>query len=62
METEFRMYLAGTVAAVAAFLLVSMALSGQFNLLHGGVFIVFLVVVMVVFANFATWAGSLGSS
>ena len=61
MDTAVRMYLAGTVAAVAAFLFVSLAFSGQFNLMHGGVFIVFFIVVMAVFANFVEWADSLES-
>jgi len=59
METQFAcMYLAGTIAAVAAFLFVSLAFSGQFNFIHGG-YIVFFIVVMVVFANFVKWAESL---
>jgi len=62
METRLRMYLAGGVAALAAFLFVSLAFSGQFNFVHGGVFIVFFVVVMVAFANFIDWAESLESS
>ncbi|MFD1686278.1 hypothetical protein [Halobellus litoreus] len=62
METRLRMYLAGGVAALAAFLFVSLAFSGQFNFVHGGVFIVFFVVVMVAFANFIEWAESLESS
>ena len=49
-------------AAVAAYLFVSLAFSGQFNFFHGGVFLVFFVVVMVVFANFVEWAESLESS
>ncbi len=59
METRSRMYFAGTIAALAAFLFVSLAFSGQFNFFHGGVFLVFFVVVMVVFANFVEWAESL---
>lgn len=47
MKTQLRLYLAGTIAALAAFLFVSLAFSGQFNLIHGGVFIVFFIVVMV---------------
>ena len=62
METQSRVYLAGTIAAVAAFLFVSLAFSGQFNFLHGGVFIVFFIVVMVVFTNFIKWAESLESN
>ncbi|KDS91980.1 hypothetical protein FK85_13245 [Halorubrum saccharovorum] len=62
METQLRMYLAGTIAAVASFLFVSLAFSGQFNFVHGGVFIVFFIVVMVVFAKFITWAESLESN
>ena len=62
METQLRMYLAGTIAAVASFLFVSLAFSGQFNFAHGGVFIVFFIVVMVVFAKFITWAESLESN
>lgn len=62
METRLRMYLAGTIAALAAFLFVSLAFSGQFNIFHGGVFLVFFVVVMVVFANFVEWAESLDSN
>ncbi|WP_340101597.1 hypothetical protein [Salinibaculum salinum] len=58
METQLRMYFAGAIAAVAAFLFVSLAFSGQFNFLHAGVFIVFFIVVMVVFANFVEWAES----
>lgn len=59
METNGRMYLAGAIAAFAAYLFVSLAFSGQFNFLHAGVFIVFFVVVMVVFARFIKWAESL---
>lgn len=62
METQLRMYLAGTIAAVAAYLFVSLAFSGQFNVVHGGVFTVFFIVVMVVFANFVEWAESLESN
>jgi hypothetical protein len=62
MDTQSRVYLAGTIAAVAAFLFVSLAFSGQFNFLHGGVFIVFFMVVMVVFTNFIKWAESLESN
>jgi hypothetical protein len=62
METQLRMYFAGTIAALAAFLFVSLAFSGQFNFLHGGVFIVFFVVVMIVFANFVKWAESVESN
>ncbi|MFC7070480.1 hypothetical protein [Halobaculum lipolyticum] len=62
METQLRVYLAGTIAAVAAFLFVSLAFSGQFNFVHGGVFIVFFIVVMVVFTNFIEWAESLESN
>jgi len=50
------------IAAVAAFLFVSLAFSGQFNFIHGGVFVVFFIVVMVVFANFVKWAESLESN
>lgn len=57
-----RVYLAGTIAAVAAFLFVSLAFSGQFNFTHGGVFIVFFIVVMVLFTNFIGWAESLESN
>lgn len=56
------MYFSGAIAAVAAFLFVSLAFSGQFNVLHGGVFLVFFLVVMVVFANFVEWAESLDSN
>jgi len=59
METQLRMYLAGTIAAVAAFLFVSLAFSGQFQLHTRRVYIVFFIVVMVVFANFVKWAESL---
>ena len=62
METQLRMYLSGTIAAVAAFLFVSLAFSGQFNFIHGGVFVVFFIVVMIVFANFVKWAESLESN
>jgi hypothetical protein len=62
METRLRIYFAGTIAALAAFLFVSLAFSGQFNFFHGGVFLVFFVVVMVVFANFVEWAESLESN
>jgi hypothetical protein len=62
METQLRVYLAATIAAVAAFLFVSLAFSGQFNFVHGGVFIVFFIVVMVVFTNFIKWAESLESN
>jgi hypothetical protein len=62
MDSAMRMYLAGTIAAVAAFLFVSLAFSGQFNLIHGSVFIVFFIVVMTVFANFIEWAESLESN
>jgi hypothetical protein len=62
METQLRVYLAGTIGAVAAFLFVSLAFSGQFNFVHGGVFIVFFIVVMVVFTNFIKWAESLESN
>lgn len=62
METQLRMYLAGTIAALAAFLFVSLAFSGQFDFVHGGVFIVFFVVVMAAFANFVKWAESLESN
>lgn len=62
MESRLRMYFAGGVAAFAAFLFVSLAFSGQFNFVHGGVFIVFFVVVMVAFANFIEWAESLESN
>ena len=62
METQLRMYVAGTIAALAGFLFVSLAFSGQFNFLHGGVFIVFFLVVMVLFANFINWAESLESN
>jgi hypothetical protein len=62
MKTQLRLYLAGTIAALAAFLFVSLAFSGQFNLRHGGVFIVFFIVVMVGFANFVKWAESLESN
>ena len=56
------MYFAGAIAALAAFLFVSLAFSGQFNFFHGGVFLVFFIVVMVVFANFVEWAESLDSN
>ena len=56
------MYFSGAIAAVAALLFVSLAFSGQFNFLHGGVFIVFFIVVMVVFANIVKWAESLDSN
>lgn len=62
MKTQLRLYFAGTIAALAAFLFVSLAFSGQFNLIHGGVFIVFFIVVMVGFANFVKWAESLESN
>jgi hypothetical protein len=58
METQLRMYFSGTIAALAAFLFVSLAFSGQFNFVHGGVFLVFFVVTMVVFTNFVKWADS----
>jgi hypothetical protein len=59
METHIRLYFAGTIAALVAFLFVSLAFSGQFNFFHAAVFIVFFIVVMVAFANFLTWAESL---
>jgi len=62
MEIQLRMYLSGIIAAIAAYLFVSIAFSGQFNFLHGGVFIVFFIVVMVAFVNFVTWAESLESN
>ena len=62
MKTHVRMYFAGTIAALAAFLFVSLAFSGQFNSFHGGVFLVFFLVVMVVFANFVEWAESLDAN
>lgn len=62
METRLRMYLSGTIAALAAWLFVSLAFSGQFNIFHGGVFLVFFLVVMVLFANFVEWAESLESN
>ena len=62
METQLRVYLAGTIAALAAFLFVSLAFSGQFNFVHGVVFIVFFIVVMVVFTNFIKWVESLESN
>jgi len=62
MKTQLRLYFAGIIAALAAFLFVSLAFSGQFNLIHGGVFIVFFIVVMVGFANFVKWAESLESN
>lgn len=62
MEIQLRMYLAGTIAALAAFLFVSLAFSGRFDLVHGGVFIVFFIVVMIAFANFVKWAESLEST
>ena len=52
MDAQSRTYFAGTVAALSAYLFVSLAFTGQFNFLHGGVFLVFFVVVMVVFTNF----------
>lgn len=58
VETQMRMYLSGAIAALAAFLFVSLAFSGQFNFFHGGVFLVFFIVVMVVFAHFVEWAES----
>lgn len=62
METHLRMYFSGAIAALAAFLFVSLAFSGQFNFVHGGVFIAFFIVVMVAFANFVKWAESLESN
>jgi len=62
MDTQLRMYFAGTIAAVAAFLFVSLAFTGQFNFMHGGVFVVFFIVVMVAFANFVKWTESLESN
>ena len=62
MNTQLRMYLAGTIAALSAFLFVSLAFSGEFNFLHGGVFVVFFIVVMVAFANVVKWADSLESN
>ena len=62
METQLRMYLAGTIAALAAFLFVSLAFSGEFNFAHAGVFIVFFIVVMVGFGKFIGWAESLESN
>ncbi|MDR5655672.1 MAG: hypothetical protein ACQEQJ_00600 [Halobacteriota archaeon] len=53
--------MAGTIAALTGFLFVSLAFSGQFNFVHGGVFLVFFVVVMVFFANVINWAESLES-
>jgi len=62
MDTQLRMYFAGTIAAVAAFLFVSLAFTGEFNFMYGGVFVVFFIVVMVAFANFVKWAESLESN
>jgi hypothetical protein len=62
MEPQLRVYFAGTIAALAAFLFVSLAFTGQFDFVRGGVFIVFFVVVMVEFANFVEWAESLESN
>jgi hypothetical protein len=61
MEERARLYLAGTVAGVAAYLFVSLAFTGQFNLFHGGVFLAFFLVVMATFANVVAWADSLES-
>lgn len=62
METHVRFYLAGLIAALAAYLFVSLAFSGQFNFVHGGVFIVFFIVVMFGFGKFIEWAVSLESN
>jgi len=59
METQLRMYLAGTIAAVAAFLFVSLAFRTVQLHTRRGVHRVFFIVVMVVFANFVKWAESL---
>lgn len=58
MERRSCMYLAGTVAALTAFLFVSLAFSGQFTVVHGGVF----VVVTIAVANFVRWAEPLTSN
>lgn len=56
MDTRLRMYVAGIIAAFAGYLFVSLAFSGQFNVVQGGIFIVFFVVVMVIFATLIEWA------
>lgn len=61
MKIQLRMYFSGVVAALAAFLFVSIAFSGQFNFVRGGVFLLLFVVAMVVFARFVKWAESLDS-
>jgi hypothetical protein len=62
MDQSSRLYLSGLVAALAAYLFVSLAFTGAFNLLHGAVFLVFFAVVMVVFSRFVAWAETLESS
>jgi hypothetical protein len=59
VRTKNRLYLAAIVAALAAYLFVSLAFSGTFNFLHGGVFMVFFAVVMVAFARFIAWSETL---
>lgn len=53
------MYIAG---AIAVFLFVALAFSGQFNFFYSGVYLVFFIVVMVVFTNFVEWAESFDSN
>ncbi|MFD1571901.1 hypothetical protein [Halorubrum laminariae] len=56
------MYFSGVIAALSAYLFVSLAFSGQFDFLHGGVFVVFFTLVMIAFDNFVRWAKSLESN
>lgn len=55
------MDLAGTIAASAACLFVSLVFSGPLNFVHGGVSIVCFIVVLVGFGKFIDWAVSLES-
>jgi len=59
MSTRRNLYVAAFVAASLAFIFVSLAFSGQFNVLHWSVFAAFFLVATYGFERFIGWSETL---
>ena len=56
MDSRLRLFIAGLVASLAAYLFTTIATTGELNLLVTGGFIVMTAIIMVAFERFMVWA------
>jgi hypothetical protein len=57
VDQRLRLYVAGTVAATAAYLFTAVAFTGQFAFVRAAVFVAFFLAAFAGFEAFVSWAG-----